>query len=359
LRTVDTNLTHDYMYRIQAHFWNRMTEHLLRCGLKLPDFTTGAELLPHYKKSLRLLVAGGNDKIPDSQGKLDLDWANTHDDFERDIKYLLTMALNLQRYVHGMHGLGSWSVRFTPIGSDKLWGFPFELSSMRREDYPHIPGVPAANMPPDGGQPGDVQLVCEPMLVISGEDGCSYHKVSTVWTRMSVIDGFTFGGDEAEQQACALPPPSEAREEGEEQDDGPPPVTRSEEEADEEQESVVTSLAMARSPKRAQEETTTPDESAEKVKRIKTTHDGLDTEQQGGGSPISSAATSVAAVRPKEGEGRESESKEAYGKEVQGKELEGKEVEGKEVDSKEAEGIQVVGDDGAGEEGNVSAEEMA
>jgi hypothetical protein len=183
--------------------------------------------------------------------------------------------------------------------------------------------------------------------VISGEDGYSYHEVSTVWTRMTVIDGFTFGGDEAEQQqqqqqqqqGGALPAPSEQRAEGEGQDDVPPPAAQGEEEVDEAQESVVSGLVMARSPKRAQEETTTAGEGAENVKRVKTVHDGSDaeqesaaqaTEQEGGDSPLSRTETNMATMRPKEAE------------------------------DKEAEGAQVGAEDGAGDTGNtVSAEETA
>jgi hypothetical protein len=126
-------------------------------------------------------------------------------------------------------------------------------------------------------------------------------------------------------------------------------VAQGEEEVDEAQESVVSGLAMARSPKRAQEETTTAGEGAENVKRVKTVHDGSDaeqesaaqaTEQEGGDSPLSRTETNMATMRPKEAEAKEAEDKQA--------------------EDKEAEGAQVGAEDGAGDTGNtVSAEETA
>jgi hypothetical protein len=131
-------------------------------------------------------------------------------------------------------------------------------------------------------------------------------------------------------------------------------VAQGEEEVDEAQESVVSGLAMARSPKRAQEETTTAGEGAENVKRVKTVHDGSDaeqesaaqaTEQEGGDSPLSRTETNMATMRPKEAEAKEAEAKEA---------------EDKQAEDKEAEGAQVGAEDGAGDTGNtVSAEETA
>lgn len=89
----------------------------------------------------------------------------------------------------------SCSLRFTPIGSDSPWGFPVDKESMYEFDPPEIPrALPGEPLPL-------VQLVSDPMLVISGMNGWGYETDIEPWpkSRLVVVAPWTFGGEEAEK----------------------------------------------------------------------------------------------------------------------------------------------------------------
>jgi len=184
-------------HRIQYHFWRRLTDSLVREGLGLPKFATPADLVPHFRTSLKSLVADGKTRIPDIPSDKHWPHADDVDDSSHELNdnmlSILTHTMTLQRYQHGM--TGSCRLRFTPIGSDSLWGFPVDEESMRDFDPPEIPRT----------RPGEplplVQLVSDPLLVISGVDGWSYETDIKPWskTRMVVVAPWTFGGEEAEK----------------------------------------------------------------------------------------------------------------------------------------------------------------
>jgi hypothetical protein len=184
------------LYRIQFHTWNRIAEHLLRRGLGQEDSVNAADLVPHYKKYLRLIVQDGEKKIPD----------DIHDDdFKYDddlldppggapnypIRELLKTALQVQYHLHGLDP-GSYTIRFTPIDSDKMSGFPFDKDWMKHNNPVEIP-----SHPPGGEEPQLVALVSDPMLVISGVNGLGYERDFTHHTSMQVVVPWTFGGEEA------------------------------------------------------------------------------------------------------------------------------------------------------------------
>jgi hypothetical protein len=131
LRTRADDLVRDRTYRIQIQAWIKMTEHLVRDGLGLKHYTTAAELIPHYKASIRLLLAdGAKSKIPDRAH----DTFDCNDGIDIGIKQLLESALHLQDFLHGMRGLGTYTLRFTPVGSTKRWGFAFDRAWMELDD---------------------------------------------------------------------------------------------------------------------------------------------------------------------------------------------------------------------------------
>ncbi|KAK4149243.1 hypothetical protein C8A00DRAFT_19041 [Chaetomidium leptoderma] len=188
------DIGHALSYPIKVKVWSQLTDRLVREGLGLKTNTTAANLIPHYKRSVRLLLADGEAKIPDQ-------WYDYHFDptgitsIDCGIKRLLENALNLQYFIHGMVGFGSYTLRFTPIGSDKLWGFPFDKDWMELNNVMELPDErPGEALP-------DVQLVSDPMMVVSGLDGQSYDRKFEVWTRMQVVTPWTFGGEEAEEHA--------------------------------------------------------------------------------------------------------------------------------------------------------------
>ncbi|KAK3294348.1 uncharacterized protein B0H64DRAFT_433529 [Chaetomium fimeti] len=187
----------DHLYRIQFYAWSRMTEHLVRKGLGEEDSIKAADLVPHYKKHLRLILQDGDDKIPDDAHDGDLRWR--FGDIEdtpggpphHQIRQLIEAALIAQYYVHGVYP-GSHTLRFSPIGSDSIFGFPVDEEWMKLT-YPveipyYRPG--SEEMPP-------VQLVSDPMLVVSGVDGLSYDRKFTRHAPMRVVAPWTFGGKEA------------------------------------------------------------------------------------------------------------------------------------------------------------------
>ena len=184
-------------HRVQYHFWRRLTASLVGEGLGLEGFADPADLVPHFKTSLRLLLVEGQAKIPDYP--TDGDWNlghDSHDPFKAlssSIKWVVRHSLTLQEYQQSM--TLSCRLRFTPIGSDKHWGFPVDGEWMRDLGPPHIPETrPGEPMPL-------VQLVSDPMLVMSGQGGWNYEKDFELWpkARMVVVTPWTFGGEEAEE----------------------------------------------------------------------------------------------------------------------------------------------------------------
>jgi hypothetical protein len=172
-----------------------MTEHLVRRGLGVTDFANPADLVPHFKRSLRQLLADGEAALPDHP--MDTDWDSCGDvrslTDERHylLKCLLGDACTVQYYIHGM--FGSYTLRFSPFGSDQLWGFPFDKECMTENNAAEIPSI----RPGEAGLP-PVGLVSDPMLVVSGLDGQSYDKDFTVWSRMQVVTPWVYGGEKAD-----------------------------------------------------------------------------------------------------------------------------------------------------------------
>ncbi|KAK3305069.1 uncharacterized protein B0T15DRAFT_574513 [Chaetomium strumarium] len=163
----------------QFHMLRRLIESLVVDGLGLKEYVTAADFIPHFKKSLRLLVDDGHAKIPDRDH--DVNWdlrCEDPDDEEHEvcdmIKDMLYHALELRFFIHGM--IPSYTIRFIPIGSNSLWGFPVD------RDWMSVVGTPEISQLPPGERPVRVvQLVSDPMLVISGEDWEGYEKDFKRW----------------------------------------------------------------------------------------------------------------------------------------------------------------------------------
>jgi hypothetical protein len=86
--------------------------------------------------------------------------------------------------------IASYTIRFTPLRNNDLWGFPLDTEWMRLENPIEIPEKrPGEELPA-------VQLVSDPMLVVSGLDGISHDKEFTLWSPMVIVTPWTFGGDE-------------------------------------------------------------------------------------------------------------------------------------------------------------------
>ncbi|KAK4234782.1 hypothetical protein C8A03DRAFT_46961 [Achaetomium macrosporum] len=191
---------HEPLYRIQFHAWRRLTESLVRRGLGVEHFVNAADLVPHFKRSLRQLLADGETKLPDHpkdtknwRPLIELEWAGTMIDWLHiNIRSFLREARDVQYYIHGM--IGTYALRFSPIGSDKLWGFPFDEKCMQDFSPPDIPRIRPgeALLPP-------VKLVSDPMLVVSGTNGRGIEADFTVRTRMQVVAPWTYGGEEADR----------------------------------------------------------------------------------------------------------------------------------------------------------------
>jgi hypothetical protein len=152
-------------------------------------------LVAHFKASLRKIVANGDVEIPDDANDGDLmylgDPHNLRDASNEDIRRLLRYALRAQYFLHGMPG--SYTLRFSPIGSDKTFGFPFDKDWMRLNNAREVPNTrPGEPLPP-------VQLVSDPMLVASGLNRLDYDKVFTLRTPMEVVTPWTFGGKTAKK----------------------------------------------------------------------------------------------------------------------------------------------------------------
>ncbi|EAQ87612.1 predicted protein [Chaetomium globosum CBS 148.51] len=184
------------LYRIQFHTWNRIFEHLLRRGLKQEDSVNAADLVAHYKEYLRLIVQDGEKKIPDDAHDGNFKYNGDIGDLpggapNYSIRNLLKTARDLEYYLHGLDP-GSYTIRFTPTDSDKMFDFPFDKNWMELNDPVEIPSYP-----PGSKELPLVGLVSDPMLVISGLDGLGYERNFTHHTSMRVVAPWTFGGEEA------------------------------------------------------------------------------------------------------------------------------------------------------------------
>jgi hypothetical protein len=154
------------------------TEILVREGLGLTEVFRAADLIPHFKKSLRPLIVDGLSKIPDRDQDVNFDPFDGLveppegvDDVDDEvlanelcfcIKGLLSDAVQLRQRLHGMHR--SFSLRFSPLGSKSLWGFPVEKKWMSTRDPWELTALPSTGERPIK----TVQLVSDPMLVYSG-----------------------------------------------------------------------------------------------------------------------------------------------------------------------------------------------
>ncbi|KAK4042028.1 hypothetical protein C8A01DRAFT_33914 [Parachaetomium inaequale] len=186
---------HGSVFLIQFHAWVRITEHLVRQGLGLDEFASPYTMMAHFKQSLRHLLTNGT-QLPDQTADARWeDWGytlNATDQRSRGLKRLLRDVLSVQYFIHGLEG--SHAVRFTPLGTDKLWGFPFDKDWMRLQN--------AVEVPPS--RPGDealppVQLVSDPMLVVSGRHDLGYDQHFGLLAPTTVVTPWTFGGEEARE----------------------------------------------------------------------------------------------------------------------------------------------------------------
>ncbi|KAK4234262.1 hypothetical protein C8A03DRAFT_37971 [Achaetomium macrosporum] len=186
--------------RYQFHVLRIAIESLVWEGLGLREFVTAADLIPHFKKSLRLLVDDGLTKIPDRDHDVNWDFFCGEDsddednDFCDQIKRTLHFALQLQWFLHGF--LASFTLRFSPIGSNSLWGFPVDRDWMTKTGPTEISCVPSDAT----DQPVRlVQLVSDPMLVTSGRDYKGYEEHFSLWPKshMRVVAPWCYGGEVA------------------------------------------------------------------------------------------------------------------------------------------------------------------
>jgi hypothetical protein len=116
-----------------------------------------------------------------------------------DLKSVVGHTPRLQWMLRGLQ-LGSYDVRFTPLDSDKLWGFDLDDESMELWNASEVPDAVTR-----GESPTHVSLVSDPMLVVSGLDGLSYEKKFTVLVPMVVVTPWTFGADKAEEDVIPRP----------------------------------------------------------------------------------------------------------------------------------------------------------
>ncbi|KAH6632293.1 hypothetical protein F5144DRAFT_489514 [Chaetomium tenue] len=185
------------LYQLQFYSWSRMAEHLVRKGLGQPDSVKAGDLVPHYKKHLRLIIQDGGNKLPDDahDGDLEMHYGDVYDSAGGPphwaIREVAKAALVAQYYVHGTKP-GSYTLRFSPIGCGNIFGFHFDEDWMKLSSPIELP-----SSRPDSEEFPNVQLVSDPMLVVSGLDGLSYDKEFTCCAPMVVVAPWTFGGEEA------------------------------------------------------------------------------------------------------------------------------------------------------------------
>jgi hypothetical protein len=110
------------------------------------------------------------------------------------IRRLLRHALNAQFYLHGVRE--SYTLRFSPIGTDKTSDFPLDEEWMQAANALEVPPT-RRNQPREPLPP--VQLVTQPMLVSSGLDGLNFDRKFSLVNHMRVVTPWTFGGPDAEE----------------------------------------------------------------------------------------------------------------------------------------------------------------
>jgi hypothetical protein len=185
----------EHVCRIQFNGWRRITEHLVRVGLGLKEFAMPAVLMAHCKKSLRQLLVNGEAKLPDLAH--DADWKakgdgyNATDNISDGLKMMLKTALQVQYCFHGLEA--TYTLRFTPIGSDQLWGFSFDDEQMESYNPPEL------RRSRDGRRLPPVQLVCAPMLAVQERYDQGVGKVLIRKAPMTVVTPYVFAGNEAER----------------------------------------------------------------------------------------------------------------------------------------------------------------
>jgi hypothetical protein len=180
-----------------------MTDNLGRRGLGLDELAPTEYLVAHFRESLRQLLSDSQIKLKHLDTDSDLDASGDVTVRINYIQYILKClvrkAPRLQWILHGLE-FGSYDVRFTPIDSDNLWGFDLDEEWMESENASEVPDAAT-----DDGSPTPVNLVSDPMLVVSGLDGLSYEKKFTVLVPMVVVTSWTFGGDKAEEDVIPRP----------------------------------------------------------------------------------------------------------------------------------------------------------
>ncbi|KAH6851204.1 hypothetical protein B0I37DRAFT_445112 [Chaetomium sp. MPI-CAGE-AT-0009] len=191
VRTLNDGSYLDHTCRIQFNGWRRITEHLVRRGLGLKEFATPAVLMAHCKKSLRQLFVNGETQLPDLAH--DGDWrAKGPDYISSSLRQMLEDALRVQYCIHGLEG--TYTLRFTPIGSDsdRPWGFPFDDGQMQLFNPPELKDPKDVRLSP-------VQLVCAPMLALNKRYDEGFGKVLIQEVPMDVVTSSVYVGDEAKE----------------------------------------------------------------------------------------------------------------------------------------------------------------
>ncbi|KAK3896770.1 hypothetical protein C8A05DRAFT_39680 [Staphylotrichum tortipilum] len=174
-RCMDFLRSQSHLVHLQT--WGRLTEDLVLDGLGLEGRAlepfSPEQLIPHFKKSLRLLVADGNAKIPDHED--DTDWAPCElfandGDIHKSVKKMLGCALGMRHFLHGLPA---------------KWMEDCNSSFISRQ------------RPGEDGPPPPVQLVVQPMLVKSGFDRTRNVRGFHLRYPMRTISTWTFDAKDA------------------------------------------------------------------------------------------------------------------------------------------------------------------
>lgn len=182
--------------RHRYYFWRRLTNNLLRNELGLDSFAKLGDLVPLLRKWLRLILALGENALPDPESDIRLSSPGSHFDM-----ILRDAVMNVLRF-NWLASLSKldFEVMFLPPHTEESSGFEFDKESadakwtMIRNDFPDKA----------------VQFIMSPMLVSSGHKERVYGEDRKVDVRMRVLatlprdHGTSEGGrcDPKIQDAC-------------------------------------------------------------------------------------------------------------------------------------------------------------